>query len=110
VLDTLGQPEHLAFVLHDVFAVPFDEIGSIVGRSSNAAKQLASRARNKVQGSDPTPDADPISQREIVGAFLSASRNGEFDALVALLDPGIVLQADATAVRSLDDLDLTLLT
>ena len=99
VLDTLRPAERLAFVLHDVFAVPFDEIGSIIGRSSNAAKQLASRARTKVQGSDPTPDADPIRQREVVDAFLAASRNGEFDALVALLDPGIVLQADAAAVR-----------
>jgi hypothetical protein len=99
VLDTLSPSERLAFVLHDVFAVPFDEIGSIVGRSSNAAKQLASRARNKVQGADPVPDADPVRQREIVDAFLAAARGGDFDALVALLDPNIVLEADATAVR-----------
>jgi len=98
VLDTLSPAERLAFVLHDMFAVPFDEIGVIVGRSSNAAKQLASRARNKVQGSGPVADADPGRQREIVDAFLAASRDGDFDALVALLDPEIVLRADATAV------------
>jgi RNA polymerase sigma factor (sigma-70 family) len=99
VLDTLSPAERLAFVLHDVFAVPFDEIGPIIGRSSNAAKQLASRARNKVQGSGPVVDADRTRQREIVDAFLAASRNGDFDALVALLDPDIVLEADAAAVR-----------
>jgi RNA polymerase sigma-70 factor (ECF subfamily) len=99
VLDTLRPSERLAFVLHDVFAVPFDEIGPILGRSPNAAKQLASRARRKVQGTEATPDADPGRQREIVDAFLAASRNGEFDALVALLDPGVVLEADATAVK-----------
>jgi RNA polymerase sigma factor (sigma-70 family) len=99
VLDTLSPAERLAFVLHDVFAVPFDEIGVIAGRSSNAAKQLASRARHKVQGSEPAPDADPARQREVVGAFLAASRSGEFDALVALLDPEVILEADAAAVR-----------
>ncbi len=99
VLDTLSPAERLAFVLHDVFAVSFDEIGSIIGRSSNAAKQLASRARNKVQGSGPIADADRTRQREIVDAFLAASRNGDFDALVALLDPDIVLEADTAAVR-----------
>jgi RNA polymerase sigma-70 factor (ECF subfamily) len=99
VLDTLSPTERLAFVLHDVFAVPFDQIGVILGRSSNAAKQLASRARQKVQGSAPLPDADPTRQRAVVDAFLAASRDGDFDALVALLDPDIVLQADATAVR-----------
>ena len=99
VLDSLSPAERLAFVLHDVFAVPFHEIGAIVGRSPNAAKQLASRARHKVQGSDPVPDADRTRQREVVGAFLAASRNGEFDALVALLDPDVVLQADSAAVR-----------
>jgi RNA polymerase sigma factor (sigma-70 family) len=98
VLDTLTPAERLAFVLHDMFAVPFDEIGTIVGRSPNAAKMLASRARTKVQDSDPA-DADPARQRAIVDAFLAASRNGEFDALVALLHPDIVLEADATAVR-----------
>jgi RNA polymerase sigma-70 factor (ECF subfamily) len=99
VLDTLSPAERLAFVLHDMFAVPFDEIGVIVGRSTNAAKQLASRARHKVQGSRPAPDADPTRQRQVVDAFLAASRNGDFDALVALLDPDIVLRADAAAVR-----------
>jgi RNA polymerase sigma-70 factor (ECF subfamily) len=99
VLDTLSPAERLAFVLHDLFAVPFDEIGAIVGRSPNAAKQLASRARHKVQGSGPVPDADPTRQREVVDAFLAASRNGDFDALVALLEPDIVLRADSVAVR-----------
>jgi RNA polymerase sigma factor (sigma-70 family) len=99
VLDTLSPAERLVFVLHDMFGVPFDEIGAIVGRSPNAAKQLASRARNKVQGSGPAADADPTRQREVVDAFLAASRNGDFDALVALLDPDVVLRADAEAVR-----------
>jgi RNA polymerase sigma factor (sigma-70 family) len=99
VLDTLTPSERLAFVLHDIFAVPFDEIGPIVGRSSNAAKQLASRARHKVQGTNPAPDADPARQREVVDAFLAASRGGHFDALLALLDPAVLLQADAAAVR-----------
>jgi RNA polymerase sigma factor (sigma-70 family) len=99
VLDTLSPAERLAFVLHDMFAVPFDEIGAIVGRSPNAAKQLASRARHKVQGSGPLPDADPTRQRDIVDAFLAASRDGDFDALVALLDPDVVLEADDAAVR-----------
>jgi RNA polymerase sigma-70 factor, ECF subfamily len=98
VLDALTPAERLAFVLHDMFAVPFDEIGSIVGRSPAAAKQLASRARRKVQGSDRPSDADPARQRIVVDAFLAASRQGEFEALVALLDPEIVLEADATAV------------
>ncbi|MGH9283287.1 MAG: sigma factor-like helix-turn-helix DNA-binding protein, partial [Acidimicrobiales bacterium] len=99
VLDTLRPAERLAFVLHDLFAVPFDEIGPIVGRSAAAAKQLASRARHKVQGTDPIAGADPIRQREVVDAFLAASRNGDFDALVALLDPDVVLHADPVAVH-----------
>jgi RNA polymerase sigma-70 factor (ECF subfamily) len=99
VLDMLSPAERLAFVLHDMFAVPFDEIGAIVGRSSNAAKQLASRARQKVQGWGPVSDADPTRQREIVDAFLAASRTGDFEALVALLDPDVVLEADTAAVR-----------
>jgi RNA polymerase sigma factor (sigma-70 family) len=98
VLDTLRPAERLAFVLHDIFAVPFDAIGPILGRSSTAAKQLASRARHKVQGTGPPPDADPARQREVVDAFLAASRGGDFDALVGLLDPDVVLQADAAAV------------
>jgi RNA polymerase sigma factor (sigma-70 family) len=99
VLDTLSPAERLAFVLHDVFAVPFYEIGAIVGRSPNAAKQLASRARHKVQGYETVPDAEPARQRAVVDAFLAASRAGEFDALVALLDPDVVLEADPAAVR-----------
>jgi RNA polymerase sigma factor (sigma-70 family) len=99
VLDTLSPAERLAFVLHDMFAVPFDEIGPIVGRSPNATKQLASRARHKVQGKGAAPEADPARQRRVVDAFLAASRSGDFDALVALLDPDIVLVADAAAVE-----------
>src|SRR5262249_45215413 len=99
VLDNLSPAERLAFVLHDVFAVPFEEVGAIVGRSPNAAKQLASRARSKVQGSGPAADADPFRQREIADAGLAASRSGDLDAVVSLLHPDIVLQADATAVR-----------
>jgi hypothetical protein len=98
-LDTLSPAERLAFVLHDMFAVPFDEIGPIVGRSPNATKQLASRARHKVQGKGAAPDADPVRQQAVVDAFLAASRSGDFDSLVALLDPEIVLVADAAAVR-----------
>ena len=98
VLDTLTPAERLAFVLHDMFAVPFEEIGAIVGRSPNATKQLASRARRKVQGRGAASDADPARQREVVDAFLSASRAGDFDALVALLHPDIELVADGAAV------------
>ena len=98
VLDTLTPAERLAFVLHDMFAVPFDEIAAIVGRSPAAAKQLASRARRQVQGAKAVPDTDLARQREVVAAFLAASRNGEFDALVALLDPDVVLGADRAAV------------
>ena len=98
VLDTLTPAERLAFVLHDMFAVPFEEIGAIVGRSPNAAKQLASRARRKVQGRNVAPEADPARQRAIVDAFLAASRGGDFNGLMALLDPDIVMQADVAAV------------
>jgi RNA polymerase sigma factor (sigma-70 family) len=98
VLDMLTPAERLAFVLHDMFAVPFEEIGAIVGRSPNAAKQLASRARRKVQGRGAASDADPARQREVVNAFLAASRSGDFDALVAVLDPDVVLVADSAAV------------
>jgi len=94
VLDTLDPAERLAFVLHDMFAVPFDEIALMVGRSPAAARQLASRARRRVQGAAPAPDADLARQREIVRAFLAASRGGDFDALVALLDPDVVLRVD----------------
>jgi len=99
VLDTLTPAERLAFVLHDMFAVPFDEIAAVVGRSPAAAKQLASRARRRVQGAAKAqPDADLARQREVVAAFLAASRNGEFDALVAMLDPDVELRADGAAV------------
>lgn len=98
VLDTLAPAERLAFVLHDVFGVPFDEIATIVGRSSVAARQLASRARRRVQGSAAVPDADRARQRTIVEAFLAAARNGDFGALLALLDADVVLRADRTAV------------
>ena len=100
VLETMATAERLAFVLHDLFAVPFDEIAPIVGRSPAAARQLASRARRRVQGAASVPDADRTRQREVVDAFLAASRNGEFDALLALLDPGVVLRADPAAVRT----------
>ena len=99
VLDTLTPAERLAFVLHDMFGVPFDEIGPMLGRSSAASKQLASRARHKVRGTDAGNDVDPHRQKEVVDAFLSASRHGEFEALVALLHPDIVLRADAIAVQ-----------
>jgi RNA polymerase sigma factor (sigma-70 family) len=98
VLDTLAPAERLAFVLHDMFAVPFDEIAHIVGRSPAAARQLASRARRRVQGPTTVPDVDLTRQREAVDAFLAASRDGDFDALVALLDPDVVLRADRIAV------------
>jgi RNA polymerase sigma-70 factor (ECF subfamily) len=101
VLETLGPAERLAFVLHDMFAVPFDEIASILGRSPAAAKQLASRARRRVQGaaSDDDIETDVTRHRAVVDAFLAASRNGDFDALLALLDPHVVLRADRTAVK-----------
>jgi RNA polymerase sigma factor (sigma-70 family) len=98
VLDTLAPAERLAFVLHDIFGVPFDEIAPIVGRSPAAARQLASRARRRVQGQAPTPDPDLDRQREVVDAFLAATREGDFDALVAVLDPDVVLRADSGAL------------
>jgi len=94
VLDTLTPAERLAFVLHDMFAVPFDEIGPMVERSPAATRQLASRARRRVKGGTAVPEADLIRQRRVVNAFLAASREGDFDALVALLDPDVVLRAD----------------
>ncbi|MDH6137616.1 RNA polymerase sigma factor (sigma-70 family) [Kitasatospora sp. MAA4] len=96
VLESLPPAERLAFVLHDMFAVPFDEIAPIVDRTPAAARQLASRARHRVQGAA-TPDADLARQREVVDAFLAASRGGDFEALVAVLDPDVVLRADAGA-------------
>jgi RNA polymerase sigma-70 factor, ECF subfamily len=98
VLETLAPAERLAFVLHDMFAVPFEEIAPIVGRSPTAARQLASRARRRVQGAATVPDADLTRQREVVDAFLAASREGDFDALLAVLDPEVVLRADRGAV------------
>jgi RNA polymerase sigma-70 factor, ECF subfamily len=95
VLDTLTPAERLAFVLHDMFQVPFSEIAPMVGRSPEAARQLASRARRRVQGAQlPTPDPDLARQREVVDAFFRATRGGEFDSLVALLDPDVVLRSD----------------
>jgi RNA polymerase sigma factor (sigma-70 family) len=98
VLETLAPAERLAFVLHDMFAVPFDEIAAIVGRSPAAARQLASRARRRVQGAAPVPDPDLTCQREVVDAFLAAARDGDFDALVAVLHPDVVLRGDRGAV------------
>ncbi len=100
VLDTLAPAERVAFVLHDLFDLPFDEIAPIVGRSPTAARQLASRARHRVQGSAAVPDADRTRQREVVDAFRAASRGGDFAALLAVLDPEVVLRADPAAVRA----------
>ena len=97
ILDTLEPAERLAFVLHDMFAMPFDEIAEVVGRSIDATRQLASRARRRIQGS-PAPQADRSRQREIVDAYLAAAREGNFDALMSLLDPNIVLRADRRAL------------
>lgn len=98
VLDTLSPAERLAFVLHDLFAVPFDEIASIVGRSPTTTRQLASRARRRVRGAATVPAGDFTRQQEAVRAFLAASRDGDFDALLAVLDPDVVLRADRAAV------------
>jgi len=94
VLETLSPPERLAFVLHDMFAVPFDEIATILDRSPDAARQLASRGRRRVRGSAPVPDPDLSAQWEVVEAFLAAARDGDFEGLVAVLDPDVVLRAD----------------
>ena len=95
VLEMLAPAERLAFVLHDMFAVPFDQIAPIVDRSPEATRQLASRARRRVQGSAPVGDADPDEQRQVVDAFLAAAREGDFDGLLAVLDPDVVLRADS---------------
>jgi RNA polymerase sigma-70 factor (ECF subfamily) len=100
VLDKLTPAERIAFVLHDMFAVPFDEIASIVQRSPEATRQLASRARHRVRGTDRVPNADIDQQRSVVEAFLAASRNGDFDALLAVLDPDVVVRADRSAVHA----------
>ena len=97
VLETLNPAERLAFVLHDMFAVPFDEIAPIVDRSPDAARQLASRARRRVQGEAPIPDADVNTQREVLDAFLAAAREGDFEGLLKVLDPDVVLRADRGA-------------
>src|SRR5437763_5667273 len=99
VLDTLAPAERLAFVLHDMFDVPFDDIAPMVGRSPDAARQLASRARRRVRGSAPVPDADVTRQRELVNAFFAAARRGDFEALVAVLDPDAVMRSDGGAAR-----------
>ncbi len=100
VLDTLTPAERLAFVLHDMFDLPFEEIAPMVGRTPTAARQLASRARRRVKGAEaPVPDPDVARQREVVDAFFAAAREGDFDALVAVLDPGVVLRIDAGDTR-----------
>jgi RNA polymerase sigma factor (sigma-70 family) len=100
VLETLTPAERLAFVLHDMFAMPFDEIAPIVDRSPTAARQLASRARRRVQGTAPVPDPDLSRQRQVVDAFLAAARGGDFEALLAVLDPEVVLRVDRGALRA----------
>jgi RNA polymerase sigma-70 factor, ECF subfamily len=94
VLETLTPAERLAYVLHDMFAIPFDEIGAIVGRSPEATRQLASRGRRRIRGVDPLPDADPAAQQQVVDAYLAAAREGDFDGLVAVLDPDVVVHYD----------------
>ena len=100
VLDTLNPAERIAFVLHDLFDEPFEEIAPIVGRSPTAARQLASRARRRVHGVGALPDADLTPQRSVVEAFLAASRAGDFEALLTLLDPDVVVRADRAAVTA----------
>jgi RNA polymerase sigma-70 factor (ECF subfamily) len=99
VLDTLNPAERLAFVLHDIFAVSYSEIAAILDRTPNATKMLASRARRRIQNAETAPDVDPLRQRAIVRAFLKASRAGDFDALLALLHPDMVLRSDAVAAQ-----------
>ncbi len=100
VLDRLTPAERVAFVLHDMFDLPFEEIAGIVGRSVDASRQLASRARRRVRGATGDPEVDRDRQRQVVEAFLAASRRGDFDALLALLDPSVVARADAAAVAA----------
>ncbi|HEX7735702.1 MAG TPA: sigma-70 family RNA polymerase sigma factor [Ktedonobacteraceae bacterium] len=100
VLDTLNPAERLAFVLHDIFAMPFEEIAPIVERTPTATRQLASRARRRVQGTDMEKDANLTYQRELVDAFLAASRSGNFDALLMMLDPNVVFRADRVAMAA----------
>jgi RNA polymerase sigma-70 factor, ECF subfamily len=101
VLDTLTPSERLAFVLHDMFDVPFDEIAPIIGRSPAASRQLASRARRRVRGQPTSSDADLEQQREVVEAFMAAARDGDFDGLVSVLDPDAVLRADQGALAAI---------
>ena len=100
VLDRLAPAERLAFVLHDMFAVPFEEIAPIVGRSAEATRQLASRARRRVRGGAAAPDPDLVRQREVVDAFLGALRAGDFEGLLAVLDPDLVVRADMSGAPS----------
>jgi len=100
VLETLAPAERVAFVLHDMFDLPFDEIAPIVGRSPSATRQLASRARRRVKGAGAASKSDRTRQRQVVDAFLAASRRGDFEALLAVLDPDVVLRADGAAVRA----------
>ncbi|MFE5397452.1 sigma-70 family RNA polymerase sigma factor [Streptomyces sp. NPDC056568] len=106
VLDTLGPAERLAFVLHDMFDVPFDDIAAMVGKTPAATRQLASRARRRVRGV-PAPDADAPRRRRAVDAYLAATRGGDFDALVALLHPDVVLRADAAVVPTPAPVEIT---
>jgi RNA polymerase sigma-70 factor, ECF subfamily len=99
VLDSLGPTERVVFVLHDLFAVPFAEVATIVNRSPDAVRQLASRARRQLQGAPAGGSSDPARQREVIDAFLAASRQGDFDALLTLLDPDVIFRADDIAVR-----------
>jgi RNA polymerase sigma-70 factor (ECF subfamily) len=94
VLDTLPPAERLAFVLHDVFTIPFDQIATIVDRTPESARKLASRARRRIERADPVPDVDLAAQREVVDAFFAAGRSGDFDRLVSVLDPEVVLRGD----------------
>jgi len=107
VLDRLAPPERLAFVLHDIFAVPFAEIANILGRSTVSARQLASRARRRIQGSTPASPGHLASQRRVVDAFLSALRAGDLDGILAVLDPDVVRRADHVAVPSAADREIT---
>jgi RNA polymerase sigma-70 factor (ECF subfamily) len=99
VLQTLTPAERIAFVLHDMFDVPFDDVAPIVGRTPAAARQLASRARRRVQGADKTPEPDIAGQKQVVDAFLTAARGGDFEGLLKLLDPDVVARADLTAAQ-----------
>jgi RNA polymerase sigma-70 factor, ECF subfamily len=106
VLQALTPAERIVFVLHDMFDLPFDEIAAVVGRSPEAARQLASRARRRVRGAPAIPEAEVARQRTVVDAFLAASRGGDFEGLLALLDPDVVVRADAAAVRLGDAAEL----